>query len=325
MNLRILVVEAQPEHTLFLREVLAEMETAACWSEWIHLEPFYSSTWSEAAAILDREIVDVILLDPELDGCGGLGTGGLGRCQEVVRRFQAVAPHVPVVLLVDPPDAAFAERLLRDGVQDFLIRKDIDCIPLAHAILSARERHRLLTAARADSMTDPLTGLMNRRAFLTLADRDRSLAKRLNHRMTVLLSEPRNLNGAANQYTEQRRDLSSIETADHLRTLTGPADLVAHLGEGRFAVAVIETDFESAEETLTRMLGATAQHKMTLGAAIFDPDRPVSLEELLEQAALDLPQSNKRRVQPYPATAPSREGGEIATTTSPEHQTHMRR
>src|SRR5207249_4136275 len=82
-------------------------------------------------------------------------------------------------------DEAMATRLVRDGVQDFLLKKQVDCAPLAHAIRNAVERHRQLTAARAAAMTDSLTGLLNRSSFLTFGDRDRKLAERLGRRLMV--------------------------------------------------------------------------------------------------------------------------------------------
>ena len=79
--------------------------------------------------------------------------------------------------------------MVRDGAQDFLLKREVDCAPLARAIRNALERHRLLAAARVTSMTDQLTGLLTRPAFLTLAERDRLLAERLGRKMMVLMAE----------------------------------------------------------------------------------------------------------------------------------------
>ncbi len=279
MILRILLVESDPEETLFLRDVLNEMDAAPCWSDWVHLETLHASTASDAVAILASEPVDVVLLNSNLPD---------SQPAEAYRRLQAVAPHVPVILLMEPSGVPLAEQLVRDGAQDFLIKHQLDCAPLAHAIRNAVERHRLLGAARAVSMTDQLTGVLNRATFLTLANRDRKLAERLRCRLTVLVAEPSNLDALANTFGEHRRDLALVETADHLRTLAGPADLVARIGAGQFGLTVFETGVESAEELWARLHNATAEHKISLGAAVFDPEHPLSLDGLLEQANLDL-------------------------------------
>lgn len=279
MTLRVLLVESQAEDILFLRDVLMELDGGGYWRNWTHVAPLFASTWEEARALLAREPVDVMLLDPDLaDSQGG----------ETFRRSQMAAPHVPVILLVEESGLPLAERLLREGAQDFLVKNQVDCAPLARAISGAVARHRLLAATRATSMIDPLTGLLSRTAFLLLAERDRMLAERLDRRMILIVNEVKNLDALASACGEHRRDLELVETADFLRSLAGPADLTARLDEGTFAISVFETERESVEEAWARLHSATAMRRVALGAAVFDPRRPVSLERLLGQAAGDL-------------------------------------
>ena len=104
----------------------------------------------------------------------------------------------------------------------------------------------------------------------------------------ILLAELKNLDGIASTFGEQRRDLALVEAADHLRSMLGPTDLAARVEEGRFAVTIFETEVETLEEAWARMHSGSELHRMRMGAAIFDPARPVSLEILLERAAADL-------------------------------------
>jgi diguanylate cyclase (GGDEF)-like protein len=279
MNLRILLVESEVEDVLFLQDVLTEIESGRYWSNWVHVESLHALNTEEAAAILANELVDVILLDLDLADSLGIGT---------FRAVEAIARQIPIILLVGPDGHASAARMIRDGAQDFLMKKQIDCAPLAHAIRNAIERHRLLTAARASTTTDPLTGLPNRGGFLTLADRDRQLAECLRRRLMVLVVEPDNVSEIVSAQSEQRRDLTIVETADHLRSLARATDLLARIGQTRFALAVFDTDTESVEEAWSRMQAAAPELHIRVGAAIFDPDRPSSLDTLLDQAALDL-------------------------------------
>lgn len=279
MTLRVLLVESEPEDVLFLTDVLTEIEAGRFWSTWVHIETLAVSTWKEATAVLGNETIDVILLNPDIADSKGV---------ETFRRVQAAAERIPVVLLVGPEDEAMAGRMIREGAQDFLIRKQVDCAPLAHAISGAIERHRLLAAVRAGATTDFLTGLPNRSGFLTFADRDRKLAERLNRRLMVLVAEPKNLGELATSYGEQRRDLALVEAADHLRSIASPTDLVARIGDTRFGMTIFETDIESLEEAWARIHSGALTHRISVGAAIFDTDRPASLDVLLVQAALDL-------------------------------------
>ena len=282
MTLRVLLAESATEDTLFLRDVLTDLDGARCWSDWVHVEWSHAASWEDTAAILATGAVDILLLDPDLADCRG---------PETFRRVQAAAPDVPVILLVEPSSMALAERMVRDGAQDFLLKREIDCAPLARAMRNALERHRLLAAARATSMTDQLTGLLTRSAFLMLADRDRVLAERLGRRLMILVAEPLKADaptGAIRAPDDQLRDLALVEAAAHLRSLAGPAALSARISPSRFGLAVFDTEAESVEEVRARLHAATFDARIAFGAAVFDPHHPVSLDTLLEQAALDL-------------------------------------
>jgi diguanylate cyclase (GGDEF)-like protein len=279
MTLRVLLVESDADDVLFLQEALTEIEGGRYWSNWIRIETLHADTWAKAGAILANEPVDLLLLDLNLADTQGADT---------YRRAQAAASQVPVMLLTCAEDAEVAARLVRDGAQDFLIKKQIDCAPMAHAMRNAIERHRLLAATRAASMMDPLTGLPNRGGFLTFADRDRKLAERLGRRLMVLVAEPKNLSTITAAYGDQRRDLTLIEAADHLRGLMGPADLVARITETRFALTIFDTDVEPVEAAWARFHLAASAHRIGIGAAIFDAAHPASLEVLIDQAESDL-------------------------------------
>ena len=84
------------------------------------------------------------------------------------------------------------------------------------------------------------------------------------------------------------REAELVQTAEQLRGLVGSTDLVARVGESRLAVAILETDRESAEEVWARMYTASNERHIVLGAAVFDPGKPAGLEELLERAERDL-------------------------------------
>ena len=277
MSLRVLVVESEPEELLFLRDVLTELDGSRDWSQWTQVEGLYAGSWAEAEALLAREQVDVIVLDLELSDCRG---------KETFRRYQAVAPQIPVVLLV--PEASgliLAEHLLREGAQDFLIRSQVDCAPLAKAMRNAIDRHRLLAATRAASMVDSLTGLLSRDAFLLLADRDRHLAETLHRRQLLILAEPKEKYAPGD---DQGRDLGVVDAAEQLRTLAGATDLVARVGLMHLALSVLDSEHESVEEIWARLHNAAADSKISLGVAVFDPERPRALDRLLELAARDL-------------------------------------
>lgn len=276
MTLRVLVAQSKQEDALFVRDVIADLEGGSYWTTWTRVAAMFAGSWAEAQAILETEPIDVLLLDLDLVDSQG---------PETFFRAQAAAPHVPVVLVVDSANTSLAERLLREGAQDFLLQDEMDCAPLARALGNAVSRHRLLAATRASSMTDPLTGLFNRTAFLTLAERDRTLAERLGVRMILIAITRGDLEAIAATRGKDRRDLELVATADFLRRLAGPADLAARVDDNAFAIVAFETPQESVEEIQERRLEAGRQRRLAMGAAVFDPLDPVSLEDLLAQAS----------------------------------------
>ena len=306
MTFRILLAVSGAEDTLFLEDVLTEVDGREYWSDWVHLETTHAASWEEVEAILlQREggtPPDLLLLDL------GLETLRIPRPSskdlrrrdwnwdahhparqgvEAFRRVQSLAPQLPVVLLVNSGEIGLAELLLREGAQDFLVKSQIDCGPLAHAIRGSIERHRYLESARAASMTDPLTGLLNRAAFLALAERDRKLAESLERRILVAVAEPFEPE-LARIPKQQDRDLALVEAAERLRGLAGSRDLAARIGERSFGLAVFETGDRTLEDAWSRLNAASASLRLNIGAAVFRPESPAPLEELIEQAGREL-------------------------------------
>lgn len=279
MHLRILIVESDPEDLLFVEEAIREIEQGGLWTPWVEVETLAATTWMETAALLPREPVDLILLNPNLsDGQGAA----------LFRRVQSLASHTPILLLIEAPERDLALQLVREGAQDFLIKKQIDCAPMAHSIRNALERQRILEGVRATTMTDPLTGLLHRGAFYTLAERDRQLAERLSRRLLVIVAEPADAREPATAAGEQRRDLALVEAADFLRGLAGGTRILGRVAEARFALALFDTSSEPIERIWFRFHSAAAQQRIRIGAAIFEPEEPVHVETLLDRAEADL-------------------------------------
>jgi diguanylate cyclase (GGDEF)-like protein len=278
-------MEFEAEELLFLQDVLREIEQGRWLPEWPQIEPLYAASWAEAERMLASGAAHAILLDVE-----SRQDGDAKQHTETFRLVQAGAPDVPVILLLEAGDQALATQLIREGAEDFLLKLQVDCGPLAHALRNAILRRRRLAAARAASLTDSLTSLPNRAGFLAVAARDRKLAERLGLRWMLLVAEPKNLTEMYRAFGEQRRDLELVKAAEQLRGIATPADLVARLGERHFAISVFDSEVESAEEAWARIRGAAAECHIEVGVSIFDEARRLSLDAMIEQALADLPQ-----------------------------------
>jgi PleD family two-component response regulator len=278
------MIQFEAEELLFLQDVLREIEQGRWLPEWPQIEPLYAASWAEAESILASSPAHAILLDVE-----STQERDAQQHAETFRLVQAGAPEVPVILLLETGDAALATQLIREGAEDFLLKLQVDCGPLAHALRNAILRRRRLAAARAAALTDSLTSLPNRAGFLAIAGRDRKLAERLGLRWMLLVAEPKNLTEMYRAFGEQRRDLELVRAAEQLRGIATPADLVARLDERHFAISVFDSEAESAEEAWARIRSAAAECHIEVGASIFDGARPLSLDMMIEQALADLP------------------------------------
>ena len=84
----------------------------------------------------------------------------------------------PVIMLTGQADRTTDLNAMHAGAADYLVKGRVTSDMLERAIRYARERHRLLEEISALSLTDELTGLHNRRAFLTMADQRLQLLER---------------------------------------------------------------------------------------------------------------------------------------------------
>jgi len=86
---------------------------------------------SEAESHLATNAVDVILLDLGLPDAQGL---------EAVRRAHAAAPRAALVVLTGCDDELMADKALREGAQDFLVKGQIETPGLLRAMRYATQR-----------------------------------------------------------------------------------------------------------------------------------------------------------------------------------------
>jgi diguanylate cyclase (GGDEF)-like protein/PAS domain S-box-containing protein len=126
----LLLVEDNPADVRLLREMFDEQSSH-------NTELTQVDTMGEAEKYLAKSVVDIILLDLGLPDAQGL---------EAIRRARAVAPGVPLVVLTALDDESLASRALQEGVQDYLIKGQIDARGLLRALRYAVERKHMQEA-----------------------------------------------------------------------------------------------------------------------------------------------------------------------------------
>jgi DNA-binding response OmpR family regulator len=107
---RVLLVEDNHGEARLLRELFRDERAPI--TELTHVE-----TMGEAEKHLTDREVDIVLLDLGLPDATGL---------TAVRRTQAVAPRVPLVVLTGMDDEVLAAKAVQEGAQDYLVKGQIE-------------------------------------------------------------------------------------------------------------------------------------------------------------------------------------------------------
>jgi len=146
---------------------------------------------------------------------------------------------------------------------------------------------------RSLSLTDELTGLYNRRGFLTLSDQYFKVAQRMKNRVSILYADLDDLKVINDKYGHQEGDRALAETAQILRTSFRESDIAARIGGDEFAVmpaAVGDATIRQVTERLQNNIasanaasGRKYDLSISFGFAYYDPEQPCSVEELLHQ------------------------------------------
>lgn len=242
---------------------------------------------SAARHRLSQRDVGLVLLDLTLPDSEGLGT---------VTTLASEYPEVPIVVVTSVADQELALRALQIGAQDYLIKSEVDRRSLLKSMRYALERHRLQEQLRNLSLTDALTGLYNRRGFMTLAGRQLKLATRRARRVVVVLLDVDGLKLINDRYGHAEGDRALQQVALALRSTFRDEDIVARLGGDEFAVLTLDVTAEAVGSVLARMHEQLLRATSALGerftvavssgwcAAELDDEPRRALDSLLAEA-----------------------------------------
>lgn len=147
---------------------------------------------------------------------------------------------------------------------------------------------------RALSLVDDLTGLNNRRGFLTLGRQELLLAARLGTSACVLVADLDGLKGINDRYGHHAGDRALKEVAAVLRGNCRESDLLGRLGGDEFAllaVGISEDKVASLVERVERAFrdlntGSSRPFQVdaSIGTSVFHPEAPAGLDDLLQDA-----------------------------------------
>ena len=140
--LKVMLVEDSPSDAQLLRDSLQEAVANG-------MVIAQADCLQEALERLQRECFDVLLLDLHLPDSTGPDT---------FIRARTAAPHLPIVLFTGMDDESLGTQALHWGIQDYLVKGEVDGRQILRAIRYAIERKRAEDALGA---SEKFTGLTN--------------------------------------------------------------------------------------------------------------------------------------------------------------------
>jgi GGDEF domain-containing protein len=238
-TLKLLLVEDDLEDEQLICEALLEIEENRQWATWLTSSIVPVDRLSDALDCLRGDSFDAVLLNLSLPDSPALLDSFLD--------VSACAGSTPILVLADEIDESLANRLLREGAQDVLLKSELDCAPLARAIRYAAERQRRVCATKASALMDDLTGVLTRDAFLNVASYYTGLC--LRPHLQLLLAT---LEISADRET---REPLLIQTSEVLRRAFEPPSVIGRWDRNRFCVITVGFTETTVEALLHRAAG----------------------------------------------------------------------
>jgi len=159
---------------------------------------------------------------------------------------------------------------------------------------SLEQKEQLLAEVRSLTLRDELTGLYNRRGFVTLATQHLKFARRTKRGCWLIVVDMDDFKQINDTFGHPEGDRALIKTAEILTRSFRESDIIARLGGDEFTVLAVHADDDSAS-TITKRLAETLSHcnaqadrgyalAFSVGVVRFDPTSPCSIEELFARA-----------------------------------------
>jgi diguanylate cyclase (GGDEF)-like protein len=234
----------------------------------------------DALDALERRAPEVLLADIVMPGIPGL---------ELVTRAKRIHPEMTAIVMTGFVGEFSYDEAIRSGAADFIKK------PFTVQELLVRIKHgKLQDHLRTLSITDELTGLSNRRGFFAFTQQQMKQARRDNERMVLFFADLDDLKTINDTFGHVAGDRALADAAQILRETCRDADILARMGGDEFAVILgnaPDSGIAAVRERLRKRLAeynarrdGTFTLSLSEGLAIFDPERPVTVDELIREA-----------------------------------------
>ena len=160
-------------------------------------------------------------------------------------------------------------------------------------------------AVRELASADELTGLSNRRAFCTLAEKTLAVCRQLAKPASLLFIDLDRFKSINDHFGHDAGDRALCEFSALLLDVFRNSDVIARIGGDEFCVLLTGTSSATLKAPIERFAqvvdarnestGAGYELGYSLGIASFDPSQPIALADLMKQADTDMYEQKRQR------------------------------
>ncbi len=154
------------------------------------------------------------------------------------------------------------------------------------------------------SITDDLTGLLNRRGFCTLSGQQCNLAERVKRNLSLLYIDIDNMKTINDELGHKAGDQALIDTAGILNKTFRKSDIIGRIGGDEFTVLITEPSESDVYQVIIKHLQKNLntynklrsngfQLSFSMGVAHCAPEKPCSIDGLLTEADKDMYKNKK--------------------------------
>jgi diguanylate cyclase (GGDEF)-like protein len=273
-RLRLLLVEHNETDARVLLNLIRHGSGGSVEVTWV-------SSFVEALGHLRKNAFDAMLLDLFLPDSDGI---------ESIRRVSDRA-DIPIIALAKESAGVAGIDVLMAGAEDSFIKESINSQNMIRAVRYAIARHRRIGELQVLSQTDELTGLYNRRAFMTLGSHQIKVARREKHSVTLAFADVDGLKAINDQCGHMWGDFALKDISTVLKNTFRESDIIARIGGDEFAILWISEQSPSAESLHSRLKAGLDAHAasetrpyhlgLSIGFSLYPGDSDISLEDML--------------------------------------------
>jgi diguanylate cyclase (GGDEF)-like protein len=278
-KIRILFIEDNADYAQLVLFYLNHQKDPVCEVVWVdHL--------AKALEFLGKDSTfDIILTDLDLPDSSGIETFSTLRQRRL---------GIPIVVSTAHADERIALKAVQDGAQDYLIKGDFQGKMIVRVLAYAVQRFKMQKELESLSLTDPLTGLGNRRAFMTLSQQHFKLKERNGKGLLLIMADLDGLKKINDSQGHAAGDQAISAAAQALLAAFRRSDVVARIGGDEFAVLAVDADenaagiisarLEACLDEMNRSGSLPFRLGMSTGMVYIGPRDNESLEAWMEKA-----------------------------------------